>query len=307
LHRRIAIARLSNGGYASAWLLASGTSASPDYQVCFERLDTDGGRLGANTCIQAAQAANAPVRVLARPDGGFVIVWADAQDLSARSQAFDGSGTATAAIQQGPQQPVDAAAVALAGGGYVEVSTRPGGAGTTASTISFQRYASDGTPVGGPTSVGDSGGLDAQVAALRDGGFVVAWEQGGSAPAVTTRMFTADGTPVGSPVQASGTALSCGSAGCQYQVLSALGAMDDGGYLVVWMNGSGMADIAGTFARRFEPDGSPGAAVGKLDDEGVGGAAMAASGSDGFILAWSQASGTGSSTVARVFDATPLR
>ncbi|MBK6007059.1 hypothetical protein JJB11_13235 [Ramlibacter ginsenosidimutans] len=285
----VRIARLTGGGYVTSWVFHSPSAAADSpYQACFHRLDASGGPVGPASCVPgSATALNATgVDPIPRADGGFVLAWLNASDSAVRSQAFDAAGNAVGGIQAGAQRPVGPGAAALAGGGYVTVAMQPGGQYTSASMISFQRYASDGTPVGAPTSVGDSGGFYAtKVVPLTGGGFVVAWLQGGSSAAVTTRMFTADGTPLGSPVVASTVAPVCSNNVCHFQVLSGLAPMDDGGYVVAWTAGWGLGMPDGTFARRFQPDGTPGAAIAKLDD-GVDGASLAPQGPDGFMLAW---------------------
>jgi hypothetical protein len=313
-HRGQSIARLSNGNYVAAWVATSGQPglSSTVYQVCFQRLDANLARLGANVCLADAQAADAPTAVLPRPDGGFVIVWhmdsspyPPTVTASERSQAFDAAGNAVGAIQQGPQQPVPATAAALAGGGYVVVSAAAGNpVPPDASNLSFQRYSADGTPIGSPTSVGDKAGLPgAQVVPLAGGGFAVAWNEGPHS-LTFTRMFTADGTPVGEPVLSGGDPLYCSNpSGCTFQDVLGLTPMDDGGYLVVWRNGYGVGgSTLGTFARRVKADGSPGAAVGTLTGRIL--LAVSPAGPDGFVLVWIDAAGHIS---MQRFDATPLR
>jgi hypothetical protein len=121
-------------------------------------------------------------------------------------------------------------------------------------------------------------------------------------------MFSADGTPVGPPFQASGIAPVCSNGSCQFQVLRGLTPMDDGGYAVAWMSGFGSGGVTGTFARRFRADGTPGSALGKLDDRDMPGAAMVRNGHpDTFVMIWPATTGSGSNVAERVFDATPLR
>lgn len=274
------IARLSGGGYVTAWVFKDAAApADAGYQVCFVRQEPSGLRLGSSSCVAGAQPSpDLPTYVLPRPDGGFVIVWSAAADSAVQSQAFDAAGNPMGGIQAGPQRPVPAKAAALAGGGYVDVSMQPGGLNTSASMISFQRYASDGTPVGPATSVGDSGGfITLPAVALTGGGFAVAWLQNTtpSAPVVMTRMFAADGTPVGAPVVVSGTPPMCFSTGCQFQAPAAITPIDDGGYVVIWTEGFGRGAPEGTFARRFLPDGTPTPVLGKVDDRNMGGMAVA--------------------------------
>lgn len=285
----VRIARLSGGGYVASWVFHSSSAAADSpYQACFHRLDSSGGPVGPTACVPgSATGLNATgVEPIARADGGFVLAWLNAGDSALQSQAYDAAGNAIGGIQAGAQRPVGPGAAALAGGGYVTISMQPGGQYTTTSMISFQRHSSDGTPVGAPTSVGDSGGFyAAKVVPLTGGGFVVAWLQGGNSAAVTTRMFSADGTPLGGPVVASTVAPACSNNVCHFQILSGLAPMDDGGYAVSWTAGWGMGMPDGTFARRFQADGTPGAAIAKLDD-GVDGASLAPHGQDGFIMAW---------------------
>jgi hypothetical protein len=320
-HRAPSVARLGNGNYVAAWVATSAADPSltaTEWQVCFQRLDPNLARLGPNACIAGTQATNAPTQVLARPDGGFVILWNVIGSIDSlgtihyaqRSQAFDAAGNAVGGIQDGPQQPVPGSAAALTGGGYVVVSAAVGNpVPRDVSNLSFQRYSADGTPIGSPTSVGDQGGLPgAKVVPLAGGGFAVAWNGAGPASVVYTRAFTADGTPLGDPVVAGGAPLFCSNGSCPYQNLSGLVPMDDGGYVVIWANGSGMGTPLGMSARRFKPDGSPGAAVGKVSDT-INGGQAAPAGPDGFILVWDNDGGNGGPGQIDLqrFDTTPLR
>jgi hypothetical protein len=315
-HKGQSITRLGNGNYVAAWVATNGDPglAATLWQVCFQRLDANLARLGPNACVTDAQATTQPTQVLARPNGGFVIVWSIIESVSSgtmhyaeRSQAFDAAGNAIGGIQDGPQQPVPSTAAALTGGGYVAVSAAVGNpVPPSVSNLSFQRYSADGTPIGSPTSVGDKGGLSgARVVPLAGGGFAVAWNGAGPAPAVYTRTFTADGTPVGEPVLAGGVTLFCSTSGCPFQYLVGLSPMDDGGYLVLWGDGFGRGSPGGTFARRFKADGSPGAAKGQVRTTGQ----PAPAGPDGFVLVWAEDGGDGgpAQSMMQRYDATPLR
>jgi hypothetical protein len=308
------IARLSNGTYVTAWVFMDAAApADAGGQACFVRLDVSGLRVGTSSCVQGSDAnPYAYTYVNARPDGGFVLVWFNASDSAVRSQAFDAAGNAVGGIQAGPQRPVDATAAALTGGGYVSVSVQPGGVTSSASMISFQRYASDGTPIGPSTSVGDSGGLQAlPPVPLAGGGFAIAWLQTGPVirtTTVMTRMFAADGTPMGGPVVVSGTPPACFSTGCQFQGLGAISPVDDGGYVVVWWDGFGRGASEGTFARRFQPDGTPTPVIGKIDVLSLSG--MAAANDAGkflFVQSDQRDPFPGSDIQARLLDATQLQ
>ena len=265
------VARLQGGGYVIAWSSAKNGDSSMPFDVCFQVYDANSARVGSNACLSAAQQRAGAPRIAPHPDGGFTIAWNEAATSDApvwRWQEFDAGGQARSGIQGG-NLPFAFTAERLAGGGYVRLLVTQG----QGPSISFQLYAPDETPVGGPRPVGDGSGGFAKVVSLAGGGFAVAWLDGGASTQVMTRAFSGDGTPLGAPLAVAPNTMgpvSCGRGGgtCPpWQNLLGLMAMDDGGYIVVWLDGTGIAMVGGLYARQFRGDGSTASnVIGRLRD-----------------------------------------
>jgi hypothetical protein len=131
----------------------------------------------------------------------------------------------------------------LSDGGFVVVWAYPG---LPFSQWCAQRYAADGTRVGGEACVG-SGDLIATpvVAGLADGGYAVAWVSGDpSGTGIWVLQYRADGSATDFA-----HFVNTLQAGDQTDV--ALAALTGGGYVITWRSGD---DI---YARRYGADGVP--------------------------------------------------
>jgi hypothetical protein len=134
-------------------------------------------------------------------------------------------------------------AVALPDGGHVVVWNAAGVNGTD---VYVRKFDADGLPVGAETLVNTvtEGAQDRpSVAALIDGGYVVAWRTGTTGN-IAVQRFDADGAPVGGEV----------SAGTSNNVGDRVGVagLQGGGFVVTWASGSGV-DL---FAQRFDGAGT---------------------------------------------------
>lgn len=279
------VARLTGGGYVIAWAaLPAGSSTD---SVCFQRYGADGARSGSESCVNGAQTLG-NTSIVARADGGFTITWlggGDTPGVSLHWQDYDAAGNAQGAIQSGAP-PLALRAQRLAGGGFVELLQTDG----PDPSISLQLYAADGTPIGSPKPVADGAKRGQGIVALTGGGFAVAWVQF-DPTGVMTRAFSADGTPLGDPVEVAPNTLgpvNCGKSGavaiCQpFQNGSGITATDDGGYIVAWVDGTGVGELGDTFARQFRADGSAASAVIGRIASGVSGPIAAVS-PDEFVL-----------------------
>jgi hypothetical protein len=263
------IARLTTGGYVIAW--ATQTAADPPGTpptLCFQRYDSSGARAGDVACVNGAQTFGGPLLV-ARANGGFTIAWVhagDTPDLSVLHwQDFDAAGNAQGVVQSGPP-PLTLTAKSLAGGGFVKL-LQPH---TENDPVSFQLYAADGTPIGSPQPVADTARVQGAIAPLAGGGFAVAFlQRDGAALVGMTRAFSADGAPLGAPVALGPNTLgpvNCGRFGTvticpPFQNLAGLTATDEGGYIVAWVDGTGIGIPGDSFARQFRANGSPASAV----------------------------------------------
>jgi hypothetical protein len=308
-----AIGRLKDGSQVIAWYEDNGTVGSP-FPVCFQRYSSAWTPLGANVCISGAQSPSLSVGVVASDDGGFAITWNEdgtAQASGARYQRFDAAGQAVGGIQSGSPAPVKGAH--LSGGGYVALVTQPNG---DTSSLSFQLYAADGTPTGTPVAVASSVVGSSQVVAVNGGGFAIAW-QDAAIGLVTSRLFSADRTPVGDAQTMDTTFGGMQPNGCatratcsDWENVIGMTAMDDGGYVVAWLDGTRAGIEIGPFVRRMHADGTAGAAIGRLPDNrgSLTGAALSAAGADAFAVAWNQGDAPGRSQVfVQRVDVTALR
>lgn len=176
----------------------------------------------------------------------------------------------------------------LAGGGFVVTwdSEQDG----SESGIYARRFDAAGVPLGGEFRVNTwthSDQLESVVAALADGGFLVAWHsygQDGSAFGVHAQRFSANGGAVGGEFRVNET-----TAG--NQALAGIAALPDGGWVVTWMS-----ELAGAwpedrdiYVRRYGSDGKP--LSGEMlvntwttEDQGFPGVAALAGG--GFVVVW---------------------
>jgi len=78
-------------------------------------------------------------------------------------------------------------------------------------------------------------GMYSKVAALADGDYVVAWQNGG---AIYTQLYNPLGQPVGAPVTVTSSAYAGASTGYDHSDDFTISATPDGGYLVTWDNSS---------------------------------------------------------------------
>ncbi len=268
-----AIARLTTGGHVLAWASLAATSEVSTMTYCFHRYDASGASAAPAACVAGARPGAAGPSVVARPGGAFTIVWNEAPDSTDTSglhwQDYDAAGTAQGAIQSGPL-PIWLSAKPLAGGGYVKLLPA-----REAAPASFQLYAADGTPVGGPRPVSDAAEYAGGVVGLSGGGFAVAWMQHDASGTLVamTRAFSADGVAAGDPLAIAPNTMgpvSCakGTAICPpFQYAYGIVASADGGYIVVWGDGTGEGSSGGSFARQFRADGSAASTVvGRLGD-----------------------------------------
>jgi hypothetical protein len=181
-----------------------------------------GGELQVNRYTTGAQLAPA---VAADAGGNFVVVWTseggsggtDTSFASIQGQRFDRDGTPlgdefqvntyTTGHQWQPAVASDGA------GNFLVVWTSQGSSGTDQSNASVhaQRYAPDGTPLGGEFQVNtyttDYQGTFTGATSEDGDGFTVVWQSRGAAGtdtdlySIQARRFAPDGTPLGAELQ----------------------------------------------------------------------------------------------------------
>ncbi|MEZ5715020.1 MAG: calcium-binding protein [Paracoccaceae bacterium] len=145
--------------------------------------------------------------------------------------------------------------IALADGGWVVVweSSVPG---NSLYDVFQQVYNADGSPRGGETQVNSytlSYQDEPRIVALADGGWVVVWHslgQDGSGFGVYQQAFDADGTPRGTETQVN-------SFTADDQSLAQVAALEDGGWVVIWVSVGQEGSGSEVYQQVFEADGSP--------------------------------------------------
>ncbi len=185
-----------------------------------------------------------------------------------------------------------------------------------------QLFGADGLPAGSElliseVSSGTSTDIDANVAALDDGGFIVTWEsfngfEDDSQPCGTTlpvgcdslsvqaRLISAEGSAIGGQFQVNADV-------SRSQSHPAVVATADGGFAVFWGSSSRNVDVNGSIqGRRFSANGASLGPEFRVDTttEGLQGFPEAARDDDGRILVVFESPGANDTSVrARLYDA----
>lgn len=307
------VAGLDNGGFVIVWRSYGQDGAS--FGIYAQRYNADGTAVGGEFRVNTytSNTQDDPT-VAAMADGGFLVTWqSNNQDGSgygiyAQRYSSDGSpagaefrvNTTTIDHQNNPEVAL------LIDGGYVV--TWSSGATPSSSNIYAQRYALDGSKVGGETKVNTTlYGAESSVTALADGGYVVAWLAitGGSRWDVFAQRYSADGIAVGGELMLS--TLPTGSSSSTYsslQVAPVVTALLDGSYVVTWTvyNAEG-ADI---YLRRAV-DGNAVGEVIRVNATTINAQntpAVAAMPDGGFVVTWtSVGTGANEDVFAQRYDA----
>lgn len=206
--------------------------------------------------------------------GNVVVVWtsrgssgtdSDENSIQGRRYASDGStlggdfqvNTYTTSIQYTPAIASDA------DGNFVVVWASHGSGGTDSSvgSIQAQRFASDGSTLGGQVQVNSHTPTNQKTPAVAldaDGDFVVVWA-GRSSPETDSQFYSIQGRRFGSDGSASSGDFQVNVYTTGYQELPFVAMAPDGAFVVVWASrGSSGTDSSfrSVQGRRFASDGS---------------------------------------------------
>jgi hypothetical protein len=153
----------------------------------------------------------------------------------------------------------------LAGGGFVVTWQSYGSAGSDASDYSIQgqRYAGDGSELGGQFQVNSfaAGNQNYPAVAAGGGGFVVVWGSGGSAGtdasgySIQGQRYTTGGTPQGGQFQVN--SYTTGN-----QFIPAVASAQDGSFVVIWSSGQGAGTDTSSYSVQGQRYASGGATQG---------------------------------------------
>jgi Ca2+-binding RTX toxin-like protein len=240
-----ASARLVDGRYVIIWYDQGSNSGD----IAGQLFNADGSKSGTEFKINVITAGTQNLtEVIATPDGGFRVVYqspnapGDNDGFGIVTRSFDAAGNGgaetrvngfTLAGQESPE-------IALLGDGrYVVVWEDQAGAAN--SNIVYRVFAADGTPEGPDTIALTTNSNGAQVEPnvekLEGGGFVITWTDQETRPddnsqfAVRGQIFGADGT-------ASGPQFLINETKDNVQRRTDVAALPDGGFLVVFQDGS---------------------------------------------------------------------
>jgi hypothetical protein len=261
---------LSDGSVLVVWgsLIQDGSS----YGIYGQRIDASGAKIGGefqiNTYWQGGQWAP---DVAALNNGGFVVTWySDSQDGSASgiyAQRYDAGGNPDGGEflvnSTTYNYQTTSTVTGLADDGFV-ITWQSNGQDGSGYGVYGQRYDANGNEIGGEFRANTHTGNNQQMAdveALADGGFVVAWEsyyQDGGSAGIFGQRFDSGGNTVDGEFQIND--ITAGD-----QARPSIAARDDGGFVVTWYSQVGDGSARSIQAKIYEGSGVSGPVTVALD------------------------------------------
>jgi uncharacterized lipoprotein NlpE involved in copper resistance len=291
-----AVASLGNGGFVVVWTDRGGADGS-SYGVFGQRYDADGLQVGDALLVNASTGSNQyQPTVASLAGGGFVVAWYSTGQQDGRYndvffQRFDDNGQpqgaetrANASVGFEDSAQYEPAITALADGTFVVTWRSDGqdGDGGYAS-VHGQRFAADGSALGAEFQINTytpNYQYEPSIAALDDGGFVVAWtsyyQDGGSTTGVFAQRYAADGSPVGDEFRVNTTTEAS-------EQQPAVAGLHNGGYVIAWSEGSQI------WLQQFDAAGLPVDGQTRVDVQDVNWAsdpAVLALSNGNFVVSW---------------------
>ena len=315
------MATLADGSFVVAWSNGNNLNAvdiigrryQPATALEIKGLVT-GDEFLANTDTAGFQSSPAVAPLVG---GSFVTIWVSFDSpsfVAARVYSADGNSIGdefqvnvhSVTSQDGP------AVAGLQNGGFVaawesEFSTEDSEFGA----VSARLFNADGTPQTDEFQVNTftaNSQNEPSVATLNDGTFVVVWQSRDPAAGDTSvsgisgQHYTESGTRIG-------TEFLVNTGTSQHQVSPDVAALADGGFIVIWHNGSN----GRIFGQRFDANANPVGVESRLDNYRGGDPEVAGLAGGGFVAVWFTASSETGDTSSngvngRIFDSngTPL-
>lgn len=284
-----AVAALAGGGFVVVWT-SDGQDGS-GLGVYGQRFDDNGSRVGPEFQVNLTTLDHQfQPSVTALAGGGFFVAWTHySPDADVHGRFFDAEGspvtgelmlnTHTLAAQWTPR------AAGLVDGGVVVTWMSSGRQDGSDWSIYGQRLNADGSRNGGEFQANTFTTLEQMypdVAALRDGGFVITWQSypgDSDAEGIFAQRFAADGRRAGAEFQ-----VNTSEGGSQERPVVA--GLADGGFVIAWTSA---ADPVGVHAQRFHADGRPNGTefrVGSAASDRQYDPAVAALPDGGFVITW---------------------
>jgi len=305
------IAALADGGYVIVW---QDISAFPSRTIRSQRYDAEGAPVFGGSIVSNFATAGSDPSVVARSDGGYIIVWTDSS-FGTLLQSYNANGLPAdgrVRVQDGAVRGASPDVGVLPDGTILVVwqARDETAVATGDQDVRARVFAADGTPIGSEFVVNQDVASDqrtAAVAAVGDG-FVVAWRDRVSAAGapddydIAAQRIDAAGNRVGAELR-----VATGAVGSAVQ--PSITALADGGFVVGWTDLDATTRTGVIGVQRFD---STGAATGdpyRIAAEATGDLALRPSIvqlADGALLvAWSVATGRGGSAAfGRLIDPT---
>jgi hypothetical protein len=243
----------------STWVVTfSDGSTDPGGDIRFRRFDFNGNALGADVPVAASGFPEVTSDVTALADGGFAIAFhrgISFDNTDIHVQRFNADGTPNGGlIPVDTDVTMDTVSPSIAGlvsGGFVVAWTLAPGIGPGGS-VWFQRYDAAGTPIDGHVLVDGLGAINnqIQVAALQDGGFVVAYRENSWDPTgsdITVQFYHADGTARSGHIRVNDNDVTAAD-----ESSPSLTVLSNGFVVVGWEDGGGRL-----MQQAYDPDGFP--------------------------------------------------
>ena len=285
------VVKMADGGFLVTWASDGNTSQDSDsFGIFGQRFDAAGDKLGGEFLLNTGTAGieDQPM-VTSLSGGGFVVGW-NAPDSDGRgvfAQVFDANSQPVGnQFELNTTTALDQDNVSLAGlqnGGFIAVwqsqqidlvngnpfATQDGWGGG----IFAQQFDASGNKVGPEFGVNTTTSFDQinpAVTTLSDGSYVVVWQSlfqdiptdfGASFWGVIGQHFAADGTKIGGEFIANTTT-------ANQQILPAIIAEPDGGYIVTWTSYGQDNASGGVFGQRFDANGDKVGGEVQLDESG---------------------------------------
>ena len=311
------VSALPDGGYVAVWV--SDNQDGDQEGVFAQTFDASGAPSGGEFQVNLTYADRQQAPAVATLDNGdFVVVWESiGQDnygygIFGRQFAADGTplggefevSSRSNADQNDPQ------IAALGDGGFIVTWWSQDNGSADGGDVFARRYDASGISVGGEFQVNAPQAdeqREATVAALADGGFVIAWKsigQDGDQGGIYAQQYDAAGAPVGSEFLVN-TAVTAGN-----QEQPAIAGLPGGGYVIAWTSAAIHGTSTGIVTQQFDATGAPVGDAFVANTTTVGESSspsVDALADGGFVVAWHSRgvdSDSGSlAVVAQRFDA----
>ncbi|MHB1186315.1 PKD domain-containing protein, partial [Thiobacillus sp.] len=244
---------LSGGGYVVVWR-SEGQDGS-GAGVYAQRYDSTGNAAGTEFLVNTTTISNQyHPDVTATSDGGFVVAWyhdyysaSDTEYADIFFQRYDASGAALGGETRA-NPPLgstflyqsEPSITWLEGGGFVVVWTDTSGTDGNSYGVYGQRFDATGAALGSAFKANtytESNQYEPDVAALKDGGFIVVWRSDGqdlSSAGVYAQRYDDTGATVGTEFRVNTTTANT-------QIDPAVTGLENGGWVVTWTDQYGAA------------------------------------------------------------------